>query len=104
MGAVPVGIEVRVGTLGVSAIVRGLDSYAVNTVSLESERGETVIAHLTTETGVRFDDVPIGSYRIVASSEGPIVHDADSAISSAVVVRSEPFALVTPGVVVVESR
>jgi hypothetical protein len=100
---VPLAVEVHVGTLGALAIVRGLDSSAVNAVSLVNDDGETVTP-LITETGFRFEDVSAGSYRVVVSSEGPIVHVGDAAISSEVVVRSAPFVLLTPGLVVVESH
>jgi len=100
---VPLDVEIHVGTLGVFAVVRGLDSSAVNAVSLVNDRGESATP-LTSESGFRFEDVPAGSYHVVVSSEGPILHVDDSAISSAVVVRSEPFALLASGLVVVESR
>ena len=97
-------VEVHVGPVGVLAIVGGLDSSAVNTVSVVNERGEALIPSASSGAGVRFDDLPIGSYRVIASSVGPMVHDGDAVISSAVAVRSEPFALLAPGPVVVESR
>jgi hypothetical protein len=104
VNAVSPVVEVRVGPVGVLATVGGLDSSAVCTVSVVNERGDALIPSTTSGTGVRFDDLPIGTYRIIASSEGPMVHDGDAVISSAVVVRSEPFALLAPGPVVVESR
>ena len=101
---VALGVEVRVGSLGALAIVRGLDPSAANAVSLVNEQGESVVPRLATEFGFRFANVPAGSYRVVASSEGPITNVNGAVISSAIVVRSEPFALYASGLVVIESR
>jgi hypothetical protein len=100
---VSLSVEVHVDTLGALAIIGGVDSSAVTAVSLVDEHGDQVPL-LTTESGLRFEDVPAGSYRIVVSSEGPIVRVDGSVISSAVVVRSEPFVLLATGLVFVESR
>ncbi|MEO8693218.1 MAG: hypothetical protein ABI658_06855 [Acidimicrobiales bacterium] len=101
---VPLAVEVQVGTLGVVAIVRGLDSSAANTVSLVNDDGGEPVMPVLTESGLRFEDVPAGSYHVVVSSEGPILQVGNAAVSSEVIVRSTSFALLTPGNVVVESR
>jgi hypothetical protein len=98
---VPLAVEVHVGTLGVLAIVRGLDSSATTTVALVNEDG-TSLTPVITESGMRFENVPAASYHVVVSSEGPILHVGDAAISSEVIVRSASFELLTTGVVVVE--
>jgi hypothetical protein len=101
---VPLGVEIRAGTRGATGIVRGLDPSAINAISIVNEQGEPIVTALTIESGLRFEDVPAGRYRIVVSSEGPVIAVDGSAISSAIVVRSELFSLVTGGVIVVESR
>jgi len=98
---IPLAVEVHVGTLGVLAIVRGLDPSATTTVSLVNDDG-TSLTPVITESGLRFENVPAGDYHVVVSSEGPILHVGDAAVSSEVVVRSASFELLTTGVVVVE--
>jgi hypothetical protein len=100
----PLAVEVVVGAVGASAIVHGLDSSAVNTVSLVNGQGEAVVARSLTVSAIRFDDVPAGRYHIVVSSEGPITHVDSATISSAIVVRSDAFSLATVGDVVLEPR
>jgi hypothetical protein len=97
-------LEVHADTGGVHALVVGLDTSGVVTASLVGELGEPVRAHVLANTSVRFEDVPAGRYQIEVASVGPIVESGDSAISSAVTIRSDVFELLESGDLVVETR
>jgi hypothetical protein len=97
-------LEVHADTGGVHALVVGLDTSGVVTASLVGDLGEPVRAHVLVNTSVRFEDVPAGRYRIEVASVGPMIESGDSAISSAVTIRSDAFELLEPGDLVVETR
>lgn len=102
--ATPLEVEVHADTGGVHALVVGLDTSGVVTASLVGELGETVRGHELVNGSVRFEDVPAGLYRIEVASVGPMIESGDSAISSAVTIRSDVFELVEPSDLVVETR
>jgi hypothetical protein len=102
IGGVSVDIHSQPG--GVLATVHGLDPTATNLVLLMTEQGKQVQGAPSAATAIHFGNVPAGRYRVVVSSEGPVIEVDGSSISSEVVVRSASFTLTAPGIVTVESH